>query len=459
MSSGRVHCDYTSEWKLSRALGIDPWRVVNVLEIEDGHVQSLRVEGDQGALDATWNPFRDWVERNHTDDVALMFDPDGSNPILDDVSIALWERYTDEESLASFVTHAQQSLQAQQSVVESSLATVNAFMAAWVAGDGEAAAGLFNPGGTYGAGVTDPEGFAALHDWYRAVGWEFQNMGCRPDDAATPNGQVVVGCSFTAENDLGRALDWPLVRDGFNLVIDDGRIDLAWEFFGFDAYRDLWFTFKDWVAANHPSDLERMFLHPTQGWPGVRTSTMMPPFEALNAYPLFDESSIALWEQYTDEFVASSEAVARATKELEAARFVAGAVEMCIVANDDFSAEVDGLMHSETEDFQQFFVDFSALQSVADWHEARARHADAVIARLRALPAPGGMAGSLDQLFTLMEEENNLTRQVAAAAIAGDQALVDTLIGQRVDATHRKDMLAFRIGYALYECPIWSGGA
>jgi hypothetical protein len=58
-----------------------------------------------------------------------------------------------------------------------------------------------------------------------------------------------------------------------------------------------------------------------------------------------------------------------------------------------------------------------------------------------------------------MEEENNLTRRVAAAAIAGDQALVDTLIGQRVDATHRKDMLAFRIGYALYECPIWSGGA
>ena len=69
------------------------------------------------------------------------------------------------------------------------------------------------------------------------------------------------------------------------------------------------------------------------------------------------------------------------------------------------------------------------------------------------------IADDINRLVTLMQEETNLNRQIAAAAAADDQAAVDTLTGQRVDATHAKDGLAFSIGYAVYACPVSSAGA
>ena len=187
--------------------------------------------------------------------------------------------------------------------------------------------------------------------------------------------------------------------------------------------------------------------------------TMDPPFEALNAYPLLTQDSIRLWERMVAEFVDSEPAVTRAEEELNVARYVGEAVAACTAADTDFRAEVEGLMRFETRNFQQFFIGFPDLQSVADWHEAQARHADDVIARLRALAVPEEIADSVDRFLVLAKEETDLNRQVASAAKAGDQATVDALTGQRIDATHAKDGIAFSIGYALWTCPVSNAGA
>jgi hypothetical protein len=328
------------------------------------------------------------------------------------------------------------------------------FIAAWVGGDGEAAARLFNADGIYGTGVTDLDQLPALHDWYRAVGWEFQAIGCRTEAVTTPVMEEVVDCSFTAENDMARALDWSPVQDGFRIVVDGPGIQHAGERYGFDAYRDLWFTFKDWVAATHPDDLGRMFLHPEGQRPPVRNLIMPSPFEALNAYPLLDAESIGLWDSHTDEFVTSPEAVAAAREELRLARYVSAAVAICTEADDAFTGEVAGLRQSQTETSQQLFDGFSDLDAEAAWHEAAARHADDAMARLAALPVPESRGDLLEWFYARVELEVDLVREAAVAAAAGDATLVETLERERVDATHRKDSAGFTIGYGLWACPI-----
>jgi len=456
---GQVDCAYTMEDDLLRALGRPSATGSLVLGIDSGEIQDLSDVLGRGYLD-TWETFIEWLERGHPDDFAAMFYPDGFNPLLEPASIALWESYTDDESLNSFVSDAQQSLESRRQVIDSAEATAEAFMAAWAAGEGETAAALFMPTGVYGAGVTDPTDLGSLHDWYRAVGWDFQDLGCAVGDVSTPDdGAVYIECAFIGENDLGRALGWPQMRDTFRLVVGDAGISLATEHHGVDTYRDLLFTFKDWVGANHPNDLEKMFLYPDRPWPGPRHLTMDPPFEALNAYPLLNADSIALWDRHITEFASSPEAVDEAMKDLEVATYVAEAAAVCRAAEAEFESSVTGLMRSDTENFQQFYVDFPDLQSLAEWHETRARHADLVMARLRDLAVPDQIADSVERLFVLMEDENDLTRQVAAAARAGDQQSVDKLIGERVDATHGKDHLAFGIGYDIWSCPVSSGGA
>ena len=456
--SREIQCNYTGQDDLLTALGRGPATGSLLLEISDGKITRLVDQLNFDTYIPTWDTFFYWLQANHADDIAVMFYPDQFNPRLDPAAIALWERYTDDASLAAFARDVAHTDQARGAATETSLATAEDFLAAWIAGDGHAAARLFNADGTYGAGVVAPDQLPALHDWYRAVGWEFRDLSCEAESVATPNGEVVVNCTLTGDNDLGRALDWAPVTDNFQIVANGG-LDRATEHFGFDAYRDLWFMFKDWVTETHPDDLERMFLHPAAPWPGVRTVTADPPFEALNAYPLLTDDSIGLWELHVDEFITSPTAVVQANEELEVAKYVAKAVSLCTAADAEFAEEVAGLMQATTDKFQQYHVGFSDLESVATWHHAQTRYADRVIAELSTLPVPELIADDIDRFVTLMQQETDLNRQVAAAAAAGDQSAVDTLTGQRVDATHAKDGLAFGIGYSLYACPVSSAGA
>jgi hypothetical protein len=225
-------------------------------------------------------------------------------------------------------------------VTEEDIAVGDAFLQAWVEGDGEAAAALFAPEGTFDgfqAGI-----LPALHDWFRAGGWTFGGAGCGIHGWGPKRG--VVGCSFTYENDLTRALGMEPAETAISFVIDAGSIDTAWfggggdtvfNMFGSpdpgreDLVGPVWDMFIEWLSSNHPEDFARMY-DLDYGYP-------------IRGYPILDAASIKLWERYTDEVVASPQGLARSFTEWMASQsFEVQARRICITATDRFWATARG---------------------------------------------------------------------------------------------------------------------
>ena len=191
-------------------------------------------------------------------------------------------------------------------VTPKDIATGESFMDVWVDGDGEAAAAMFAPGGTFDG--FQPGVLPALHDWFRAEGWTFSGTADCGIHGWGPR-RGVVGCEFTYENDLTRALGMPPVDTTLSFVIDAGGIRTAWFGAGGDMVFDMfagyrghptndvlgpvWQTFIDWISSRHPEDFGRMH-------------------DSDRGYPILDATSIGLWKHYTGEFVASPQAQAMA---------------------------------------------------------------------------------------------------------------------------------------------------
>ncbi len=53
-------------------------------------------------------------------------------------------------------------------------------------------------------------------------------------------------------------------------------------------FDEVWDTVTEWIAANHPDTVDQVLT------PDLRS-------------PILDANSVALWEQYTEEFSASAE--------------------------------------------------------------------------------------------------------------------------------------------------------
>ena len=156
-------------------------------------------------------------------------------------------------------------------------------MTATVGGDGERLVGLFaEDGQTYDG--NDPASMAALHDWYRAVGWEFSSEGC--EYISTGAVGSMVDCGYAFESDLTRAAGLGPISGVFRILVQpDGEIDAVVDQFDYDSNGPAWEAFLSWVSERHPNDLASMY-EPDFGWP--RT----------------DPTSIQLWDRYLDEFAA-----------------------------------------------------------------------------------------------------------------------------------------------------------
>lgn len=335
----------------------------------------------------------------------------------------------------------------------SHLDTADLFMDAWVNGDAITAATLFTPDGKYGAGITKPEGFADLHSWFEAVGWKYYDYDCQVEPVHTPGSEGVANCLYSFDTALSRALGWVTVRDSFLIVVNDLGVVFASERNGFDAHRDIWFVFKDWIKANYPEDLEKMFLFPVGGMNRARGSSE-PPFDALNAFPLLDANSIRLWKRYVESFVADPEAITAAKVKLEVAEYVARLVEVCKLERDAFWAEASGLWETETSNFQQYYGHFGDLGASLKWHNAAVHHSQAALVSLLAEPRPPGAGADFDEFFSLIEAETQVLREVTAAAAAGNLRQYESLLGDRISATHAKGDVASGLGYWLWACPI-----
>ncbi len=274
-------------------------------------------------------------------------------------------------------------------VTHGDIALGDAFAQAWVEGDGQAAGAMFSPEGTFDG--FPPGILPALHDWFRAGGWTFRVGGCGVHGWSDKRG--VVGCGFSYENDLTRALGLPPQDMTVSFVTDAAGIKTAWfgmggdfvyNMFGSpnenrgreDLFGDVWDMFIEWLSSRYPDDFVRMY-------------------EVDRGYPVLDPDSIRLWERYTDEFVALppgsfTQWLANQNLEVRARR-------ICVTKTDEFWAT------KRANDLRGRAFD-----------AAMAEISEETVAELRALPLETEAdRATMDAFVPLAEQWIELYRQAA----------------------------------------------
>ncbi len=177
----------------------------------------------------------------------------------------------------------------RESGVASPVSVATAYMDAQADHDGKALWELFAP---------DTEGnlrglasWTSGTDWDRAVGWaEMPHQGC--EEISTDSAGTLVACPFIRQTDWILALGLePVTNNIYEILVDEGQIQSVVETdngeVSHDGMKAASAMFKVWVNANHPDAMATMYGSDGQ-W-------------------LNDPAAIALYEKYTDEFVASPE--------------------------------------------------------------------------------------------------------------------------------------------------------
>jgi hypothetical protein len=160
----------------------------------------------------------------------------------------------------------------------------DAYYAAVNERDFEAVAALFPPG-TERSYIEEQLNF---EDWElgTALGWYYVPQGCQ--EVPQGNDGLRVECAFTATTDLTRVLGLLPQTGQVKLLIEDGYIQSLTETTVSQGDTlEVLQTFHDWVAENHPGDVD----------------TMISPSLRVQDTP----ESMALWDRYVDEFVAEHE--------------------------------------------------------------------------------------------------------------------------------------------------------
>jgi hypothetical protein len=137
-------------------------------------------------------------------------------------------------------------------------------------------------------------------------------------------------------------------------------------------------------------------------------------YDTDRGYPILDAQSIELWERYTDEFVASPQAVAESFTEWMANKSLdVQAGRICTIATDRFweTARADDLRQSD-----------------AAFYSTLARISEETLAELRALPLETEAdRAKMDAFVPRAERMIEIHRQQAEAAAAGDHKRLNEL--------------------------------
>jgi len=175
----------------------------------------------------------------------------------------------------------------RESGVASPESVATAFMDAYADHDGDAALELLAETATY-KGLSPLSDLPMAFELDRAIGEEIVNQGCEvvsnPDEIGT-----IIDCRFTLNSDIPRAHGIEPVSVIYTIWVDEGQIQTVQVTCCEDVpgVEDFWITFRNWVKENHPDDMATMYI-------GEGGAHLNP-------------QSIALFEQYTDEYVASLE--------------------------------------------------------------------------------------------------------------------------------------------------------
>jgi hypothetical protein len=106
-------------------------------------------------------------------------------------------------------------------------------------------------------------------------------------------------------------------------------------------------------------------------------------------------------------------------------------------------------------------TELTELEVEAAWSKAAARASEKALAKLRLLRPPEADRARVNQVLSLMEQQTDVLRRLAAAASAGYTARVRILSEERIHLTHEKDGLVYRLASlwgvsadALGGCPV-----
>lgn len=162
------------------------------------------------------------------------------------------------------------------------------FVEARSQGDATGMQSLLAPDAVFRGDLVDSgEALPALADFERATGWTYDLGRCTE---TTTEQSFVVSCAYSWENDWSRALGVGPFSAGnqFRFVFEDGRISEVANTFNLRGLSQAWDPFVAWLEQAHPEDV----------------ALMIDETFALGPIPYLTAESIALWETYSDEFVA-----------------------------------------------------------------------------------------------------------------------------------------------------------
>jgi len=132
--------------------------------------------------------------------------------------------------------------------------------------------------------IEEIDQYSPYFDWLRASNWRW-DIGTCAVVSTGPRGSLV-RCDYVSENDWTRAQSHSPISGFIEILVADGEITGLVHSGEIEQFDEVWDTMTDWIAANHPDTVDQVL---TSG----------------RRRPVLDANSIALWEQYTEEFTAS----------------------------------------------------------------------------------------------------------------------------------------------------------
>ena len=169
----------------------------------------------------------------------------------------------------------------------SALSVANAFMEARDNLDAEATLALFAADIPISDGFIEELGeYPVYYDWLRTSNWRWTVGECA--ETSTGEGGTLVRCEYVSENDWTRSLSQVPVAGLIDILVTNGEITGLVHTGEIAQFDEVWDEVTVWVENNHPETIDQ---------------TLTPDLRR----PILDADSVALWEQYTEEFVASME--------------------------------------------------------------------------------------------------------------------------------------------------------
>ena len=172
--------------------------------------------------------------------------------------------------------------------VASPVSVANAFMEARDNLDAEATLALFAADIPISDGfIEEITAYPLYFAWLRTSDWRWAVGECA--ESSTGDGGTLVRCDYVSENDWTRVLDHPPVSGFLDILVREGEITGLVHTGEIAQFDEVWDEVTAWIEANHPDFLDQVLT------PDLRRPVLHHP------------NSIDLWEQYTNEFVASVE--------------------------------------------------------------------------------------------------------------------------------------------------------